>query len=102
SRRSDAEVDAALAAAARAAAVPADSVRAAGPARLVPASAPAMASPTAAAARASGVRPAVPHAKDSVDAAIANAQARADRFLAPQSGSSAPTATAPTPATPVQ
>ena len=102
SRRSDAEVDAALAAAARAAAVPAESVRAAGPARLVPASAPAMASPTAAAPRASGVRPAATHAKDSVDEAIANAQARADRFLAPENGSSAPTATAPTNATPAQ
>jgi hypothetical protein len=103
SRRSDAEVDAALAAAARAAAVPADSVRAAGPARLVPASAPAMASTTAAAAaRASGVRPVVPHAKDSIDEAIANAQARADRFLAPETGSSAPTAPAPTNATPTQ
>jgi len=102
SRRSDAEVDAALAAAARAAAVPAQSVRAAGPARLVPASAPAAAAPTAAAVHPSGVRPVAPHAKDSVDEAIANAQARADRFLAPQGGSSAPAATAPTNATPAQ
>jgi len=102
SRRSDAEVDAALAAAARAAAVPAESVRAAGPARLVPASVPATASPPAAAQRAPGVRPVALHAKDSVDAAIANAQARADRFLAPQNGSSAPTAAAPTNATPAQ
>jgi len=100
SRRSDAEVDAALAAAARAAAVPAQSVRAAGPARLVPASAPAMPAPMAAAARAAGVRPVTSHARDSVDEAIANAQARADRFLAPPGGSSAPTATAPANATP--
>ena len=102
SRRSDAEVDAALAAAARAAAVPAQSVRAAGPARLVPASASATASPTATAPRASGVRPVAPHAKDSVDEAIANAQARADRFLAPENGSGAPTATSPTNATPAR
>ena len=102
SRRSDAEVDAALAAAARAAAVPAQSVRAAGPARLVPASAPATAAPMAAAARAPGLRPVASHAKDSVDEAIANAQARADRFLAPQGGSSATAATAPANGTPAQ
>ena len=73
-----ADVDAALAAAARAAAVPADSVRAAGPAAVArpqpltaPLTAPAAAStPTVAA-----------HGKPSVAEAIANAQAKADRFL---------------------
>jgi hypothetical protein len=76
--RSGADVDAALAAAARAAAVPADSVRAAGPtpvARPQPLTAPlpvpAPATTPAAAA----------HGKPSVAEAIANAQAKADRFL---------------------
>ena len=80
--RSDAEVNAALAAAARAAAVPADSVRAAGPARVAepvvapgPRSAPA--APSAARAQALG--------KDGVADAIAKSQARADKFL--ESGS---------------
>jgi len=87
--RSDADVDAALAAAARAAAVPADSVRAAGPARVaepVVAVAPAPAAPAAARA--------APPAKGSVASAIANAQARADKFL--QSGG-APAQPAPEP-----
>lgn len=80
--RGDAEVNAALAAAARAAAVPADSVRAAGPTRMqeavvatVPRAAPA--APSAARATA--------HGKDSVADAIAHAQSRADKFL--ESGS---------------
>ena len=65
SMRSPAEVNAALAAAARAAAVPMASVHAAGPSRVarpLPAS--------------------LPRAKDGVASAIAQAQARADRFLA--------------------
>ena len=81
-RRSDEEVDAALAAAARAAAVPAASVRAAGPlargraaaAPLTPLAAAPAASPTAAQH--------APARQGSVAEAIANAQARADRFLA--------------------
>ena len=76
--RSDAEINAALAAAARAAAVPAESVRAAGPARVQEAVVatlprPAPAAPSAAQATA--------HGKDSVADAIAHAQSRADRFL---------------------
>ncbi len=98
STRSDEEVDAALAAAARAAAVPMASVHAASPSRVTRAPAPVAAAVTAAAT----IRPAtVPVAaqrpaaqgKDSVAAAIANAQARADSFLA--SGGSAPATTAP-------
>ena len=67
--RSDAEVDAALAAAARAAAVPTASVRAASPHLMAPAAPASHASPVA---------------KESVSDAIARAQARADRFLAPE------------------
>jgi len=80
--RSNEEVDAALAAAAHAAAVPVASVHAAGPSRvarsLPPVVAPAWAS----------TAPAHPSArsKDSVAAAIANAQARADNFLSTGSG----------------
>ena len=104
STRTNAEVDAALAAAARAAAVPVASVHAAGPARvarpLEPSATPAVlrAAPTptpsvtmattlpsAATAPAQKSVPA-PRAKDSVAAAIANAQARADSFLAAGSG----------------
>ena len=76
SARSDQEVDAALAAAARAAAMPVASVHAAGPAHA--ARAPATPVPAVKANAAS-------HAaagKDGVAAAIAGAQARADRFLA--------------------
>lgn len=72
SQRSNEEVDAALAAAARAAAVPAASVRAAGPVRLARPLSPA----------ASSVPHVAPLDKDGVADAIANAQARADRFLA--------------------
>ena len=91
-RRSDAEVDAALAAAARAAAVPAASVRAAWPSRVTRALPPV--TPLAAApANASTATQHAPAHKDSVAEAIANAQARADRFLAP-------VASAPAPATP--
>ena len=73
--RSDADVDAALAAAARAAAVPTASVRAASPrtAPPVPATAPHAASV----------------ARESVSEAIARAQARADRFLAPDAAPAA-------------
>jgi hypothetical protein len=99
STRSNEEVDAALAAAARAAAVPMASVHAAGPSRVTRAQ-PAVVAPAAAVATTGPAiapvapqRPAV-HGKDSVAAAIANAQARADSFLA--SGGSAPAATAPT------
>ncbi len=70
SARSDQEVDAALAAAARAAAMPVASVHAArAPAAPVPAAKASAASHAAA-------------GKDGVAAAIAGAQARADRFLA--------------------
>lgn len=79
--RSDQEVAAALAAAARAAAVPMDSVHAAGPARL-PATAVSVAKARAASRAVAG--------KDGVAAAIADAQARADRFLAPGSAAPAP------------
>ncbi len=84
--RSNEEVDAALAAAARAAAVPVASVHAAGPSR-VARSLPPVAAPVAAPVRAS-TAPAHPpvHNKDSVAAAIANAQARADNFLSTGSG----------------
>jgi hypothetical protein len=82
-KRSDAEVDAALAAAARAAAVPAASVRAAGT-DLVMQPLSAVTAP-----RASGVRHAAAPAKDNVDAAVANARARANRFLAPAGAGSA-------------
>jgi hypothetical protein len=87
-RRSDAEVDAALAAAARAAAVPAASVRAAGPSRVTRALPP----PTPLAAAPANASTAVQHApahKESVAEAIANAQARADRFLAPDASAPA-------------
>ena len=83
-RRSDEEVDAALAAAARAAAVPAASVRAAAPARVAHPLAPG-------AAPSSALRNA-PGANAGVAAAIANAQARADRFLATDNGGSAASA----------
>jgi hypothetical protein len=76
--RSDAEVNAALAAAARAAAVPADSVRAAGPARVAEPVVAVVARPAPAAPSAAR---AAPHGKDGVAGAIANAQARADKFL---------------------
>ena len=98
STRSNEEVDAALAAAARAAAVPMASVHAAGPSRVAraqpPAAAPATAVATArpATAPVAALRPAT-HGKDSVAAAIANAQARADSFLA--SGGAAPVTPAP-------
>lgn len=95
--RSDAEVDAALAAAARAAAVPAASVRAAAPA---PIAHPAVAARAPAAApHASAARHVAPAAKDDVDAAVANARARADRFLAPD-GAASPTTPAPPAAAP--
>ena len=98
STRTDAEVDAALAAAARAAAVPVASVHAAGPAR-VARSLPEAAAPVAAVVApkvvaAAPARVPAPARKDSVAAAIANAQARADRFLA-AGGSAATPAAAP-------
>jgi hypothetical protein len=84
--RSNEEVDAALAAAARAAAMPVASVHAAGPSR-VARPLPPVAAPVAAPVWASTApaRPPV-HNKDSVAAAIANAQARADNFLSTGSG----------------
>ena len=87
--RSDAEVDAALAAAARAAAVPAASVRAAGPVRQPQ---PEVATPAKPAPTTASAAHAAVHGKDSVADAIANAQARADKFL--EAG------TAPAPAAP--
>jgi nicotinamidase-related amidase len=97
--RTSAEVDAALAAAARAAAVPVASVQAAGPSRaarppgpgsLVPAlvRATPVAVPGVSTASLTPATVAAPatHGKDSVAAAIANAQARADNFLATGSG----------------
>ena len=86
--RSDQEVDDALAAAARAAAVPVASVHAAGPARV--ARPVAIATPSPSFKAGAAVRAA--SGKDGVAAAIANAQARADRFLA--SGNAAPAAVA--------
>ncbi len=102
--RTNEEVDAALAAAARAAAVPVASVHAAGPSRVARpqplvvtsvgppvAVAPAVA-PTPAPAVASPVPQRAPvHAKESVADAIAHAQARADSFLA--TGAAAPATT---------
>ena len=82
-QRSDAEVDAALAAAARAAAVPTASVRAASPPRVV-APLPANTAPAA-----SSTQRAAPLSKESVAEAIAKAQARADRFLATDHGNNA-------------
>jgi hypothetical protein len=84
--RSGEEVDAALAAAARAAAVPLASVQAAGPSRVarpLPAGASAATPP--------GVSATPAHRKDGVAAAVTNAQVRADHFLAGASaGAAAP------------
>ncbi len=89
--RTSEEVDAALAAAARAAAVPVASVHAAGPSRvarpLPPVTAPVAVAPVAV--------PAAPQrapvkAKDSVADAIAHAQARADHFLGSGAAVAAP------------
>ncbi len=82
SARSDQDVDAALAAAARAAAMPVASVHAAGPAHAVRAPAPVAAAPAVKASAAAG--------KDGVAAAIADAQARSDRFLATGNAAPAP------------
>ena len=101
SQRTNEEVDAALAAAARAAAVPAASVRAAGPAR-VGRPLPLVATPVVAAPAASSARRDTPQGKDSVAAAIANAQARADRFLASDNASSAAASSGTTEAKPAQ
>ena len=90
-QRSSEEVDAALAAAARAAAVPAASVRAAGPAHIAPAL-PQATTPVAAAPAVSSALHVAPLGKDGVAEAIANAQARADRFLGTGAG---PAASAP-------
>jgi len=106
--RTDEEINAALAAAARAAAVPVASVHAAAPARAIAPTAPVtlavastapIAAPAAPAASAVGAAPPrVPvKGKDSVAAAIANAQARADSFLA----SGSPAVSAETPPAPV-
>jgi DNA polymerase-3 subunit gamma/tau len=76
--RSGAELDAALAAAARAAAVPADSVRAAGPA---PVARPQPLTASLTAPMAAITPTAAAHGKPNVAEAIANAQAKADRFL---------------------
>lgn len=86
--RTSEEVDAALAAAARAAAVPVASVHAAGPSRVarpLPAEpAPLAASPAPVAALAPTSTPHAPvKGKESVADAIARAQARADSFLTP-------------------
>jgi hypothetical protein len=83
--RSSAEIDAALAAAARAAAVPAASVRAAGPARVAPTVTPPVAAKPAAPPSAQRA----PVRQDNVAEAIANAQARADRFLSSGNGAAA-------------
>jgi trimeric autotransporter adhesin len=91
--RTDEEVDAALAAAARAAAVPVASVHAAGP--LPPVTAPVGAARVAvpAAVPTAPQRAPVP-GKESVADAIAHAQARADRFLGSGGAAAAPSATA--------
>ena len=96
--RTNAEVDAALAAAARAAAVPVASVQAAGPApvaRPVAADAPVAQAPAPRSAAAPAAAPAQRLSADSaasVAQAIARAQARADSFLATGSGAVAPAA----------
>ena len=91
--RSNEEVDAALAAAARAAAVPVASVHAAGPSRAVhpttPAVAPAALAPAPVTAVAAPPR-AAPKAKESVADSVARAQARADSFLATGNGATTP------------
>jgi hypothetical protein len=82
--RTEAEVDAALAAAARAAAVPMASVEAAGPARAIPPAPTPVAATSLAALPAHGPSAAartVQQSKEGVAAAIAKAQARADNFL---------------------
>ena len=81
--RTNEEVDAALAAAARAAAVPVASVHAAGPSRVVR-PLPTVGRPVAAVVTpaSASAAPAPAHGDDDVTAAIANAQARADKFLA--------------------
>lgn len=107
SARTNEEVDAALAAAARAAAVPMASVHAAGPARVArpePLPAPIAVASVAqkatpailpvGALRAAAPAPAT-RGKDGVAAAIADAQARADSFLASGSAPSAAPAAAP-------
>ena len=95
--RSNEEVDAALAAAARAAAVPVASVHAAGPSRAVRPTPPAVAPVAVAPARvaAPAVAPTVPpraaaKARESVADSIARAQARADSFLATGGGAATP------------
>jgi len=88
--RTDEEIDAALAAAARAAAMPVASVQAAAPARTVAPAAPVTLAVASTSPGAATVAPPVgtasPRAaakgKDGVAAAIASAQARADNFLA--------------------
>ena len=96
--RTNAEVDAALAAAARAAAVPVASVQAAGPApvaRPVVADAPVAQAPTPRSAAAPVATPVQRLSADSaasVAQAIARAQARADSFLATGNGAVAPAA----------
>ena len=94
--RSNEEVDAALAAAARAAAVPVASVHAAGPSRV--ARPPAVAAPVAVApapvvaATPAAAQHAPVKGKESVAEAVARAQARADSFLAPgETAGAAPT-----------
>ncbi|HEY8976145.1 MAG TPA: hypothetical protein VIN75_18165 [Burkholderiaceae bacterium] len=89
--RSQEDTDAALAAAARAAAVPAASVRAAERARVAPPQAPAAVAPSAAITPAPAV-----HGKANVAAAIADAQAKADRFLSSNPGGTPTPAPAPT------
>ncbi len=108
--RSDEEINAALAAAARAAAVPVASVHAAGPARPVaPAPVPVSVSttlpptPVVPSANAAAPQRAAAPTKDSVAAAIAKAQARADSFLAagtPATPGEAPAAAAEVKTTP--
>jgi hypothetical protein len=100
STRTSEEVDAALAAAARAAAVPVASVHAAGPlrvARPLPVlAAPVVTMPATPVPAAPLRAPAAAVSKDGVAAAIANAQARADNFLS--SGSAIGDVPAPAPA----
>ena len=93
--RTSEEVDAALAAAARAAAVPVASVHAAGPTHVVrplaPVTVPVAVAPVPAAPRPAPQRAPV-KGKDSVADAIAHAQARADNFLGSDAGVAAPAA----------
>jgi hypothetical protein len=85
STRTEEEVNAALAAAARAAAVPMASVQAAGPSRVARPMPPFTPANPVVAATTAAQQHSPARGQDNVAAAIANAQSRADNFLAPKS-----------------